>query len=85
MEIKRDRLITQLDEAKQLKESIDKRGLLVSQMLEKTLTIEEYADYDYFVNMKVKLLVDSTEIANKILLGKEQLSALMETLVHSEC
>lgn len=85
METKRDRLITQLEEAKHIKEDIDRRGATLSKILERSLTIEEYADYDYFINMKAKLLVDSTEIANKILLGKEQLSALKETLVHSEC
>ncbi|CAM6031348.1 unnamed protein product, partial [Sphagnum compactum] len=85
LESKRDHLSAQLDEAKQLKENIDCRGTTISKILEKVLTIEEYADYDYFINMKAKLLIDSAEIANKIKLGEEQLSALKETLVHSEC
>lgn len=85
MESKRDRLLSQLDEAKNLKENIDKRGVTIAKLLEKALTLEEYADYDYFIHMKAKLLVDSAEIGNKIKLGEEQLSALKETLVHSEC
>lgn len=85
LETKRDRLLSQLEEAKNLKENIDKRGVNIAKLLEKSLTIEEYADYDYFIHMKAKLLVDSAEIANKIKLGEEQLSALKETLVHSEC
>lgn len=85
LETKRDRLLSQLDEAKNLKENIDKRGVNVAKLLEKSMTLDEYADYDYFIQMKAKLLVDSAEIGNKIKLGEEQLSALKETLVHSEC
>lgn len=85
LEAKRDRLLEQLDEAKQLKDDIDRRGAIISKVLEKSLTIEEYADYDYFINMKAKLIVDSREIADKIKLGEEQLVALKDTLVQSEC
>lgn len=85
LEAKRDRLLEQLDEAKQLKDDIDRRGAIISKILEKSLTIEEYADYDYFINMKAKLIVDSREIADKIKLGEEQLVALKDTLVQSEC
>lgn len=85
METKRDRLLEQLDEAKHLKEDIDRRGLNLLKILEKSLALEEFADYDYFINMKAKLIVDSREIADKIKLGEEQLNALKDTLVHSEC
>lgn len=85
LENKRDKLLEQLDEAKCLKEDIDRRGLNLSKILEKSLTQEEFADYDYFINMKAKLIVDSREIAEKIKLGEEQLNALKDTLVHSEC
>lgn len=79
-EEKRDKLLCQLNEAKQLKSNIDQRSNLVSSMLYNYLTGEEYTDYDHFINMKSKLLVDSREIAEKIQLGEEQLSALKETL-----
>lgn len=85
METKRDRLLEQLDEAKQLKEDIDRRGTNLSKILQKSLTVDEYSDYDYFINMKAKLIVDSREIADKIKLGEEQLNSLKDTLVHSEC
>lgn len=85
LENKRDRLLEQLEEAKNLKEDIDRRGMNLSRVLERSLTQEEYADYDYFINMKAKLIVDSREIADKIKLGEEQLNSLKETLVHSEC
>ncbi|XP_053673728.1 uncharacterized protein LOC128723988 [Anopheles nili] len=85
LEAKRERLLEQLEEAKQLKDDIDRRGATIARILEQTLTIEEYADYDYFINMKAKLIVDSREIADKIKLGEEQLAALKDTLVQSEC
>lgn len=80
LEGKRDKLETQLEEAKELKRNIDRRSDAVSTMLYKYLTAEEYADYDHFINMKAKLLIDSREIADKIQLGEEQLAALRETL-----
>lgn len=81
LESKRDKLLEQLDEAKKLKESIDRRSVSVSNILYKYLTSEEYADYDHFINMKAKLIMDSKEIADKIKLGEEQLMALKETLI----
>lgn len=80
LEGKRDKLQAQLEEAKELKRNIDRRSDSVSAMLYKYLTAEEYADYDHFINMKAKLLIDSREIADKIQLGEEQLAALRETL-----
>lgn len=85
LETKRDKLLEQLDEAKQLKDDIDRRGTNVSKILLKSLTADEFSDYDYFIKMKAKLIVDSREISDKIKLGEEQLNALKDTLVHSEC
>ncbi|XP_052864581.1 protein Shroom [Anopheles cruzii] len=85
LEAKRDRLLEQLAEAKELKDDIDRRGAIIARILEQALTIEEYADFDYFINMKAKLIVDSREITDKIKLGEEQLAALKDTLVQSEC
>lgn len=83
LEEKRQKLQEQLEEAKKLKESIDKRSISVSNMLYKYLSSEEYADYDHFINMKAKLIMDSREISDKIKLGEEQLNALKETLTSS--
>ncbi|ENN71007.1 hypothetical protein YQE_12407, partial [Dendroctonus ponderosae] len=81
LESKRDKLQDQLEEAKKLKECIDKRSISVSNILYKYLNSEEYADYDHFINMKAKLIMDSKEINDKIKLGEEQLGALKETLI----
>ncbi|KAL1433125.1 hypothetical protein MTO96_002088 [Rhipicephalus appendiculatus] len=76
LESKRDKLSSQHEEARRLKESIDRRSRQVAQFLRKYLTPQEYADYDHFVRMKSKLLVDAREIDDKIRLGEEQLAAL---------
>lgn len=85
MDGKRVRLLEQLDEAKRLKIDIDRRGKIIGKILEKYLTNNEYADYDYFINTKAKLIVDLREVTDRIQLHEEQLNALKETLVHSEC
>lgn len=84
LESKRDKLKEQLEEAKKLKENIDRRSVCVSNILYKYFSAEEYADYDHFINMKAKLIMDSREIADKIKLGEEQLAALKETLSASD-
>lgn len=76
LEAKRDKLSSQHEEARRLKESIDRRSRQVAQFLRKYLSPQEYADYDHFVRMKSKLLVDAREIDDKIRLGEEQLAAL---------
>ena len=73
----------QLDEAKRLKESIDRRSSIVSQFLQNYLSESDYADYEHFVKMKAKLIMDSREISDKIKLGEEQLQALKDSIVNS--
>ncbi|KAF5270988.1 hypothetical protein FQR65_LT05338 [Abscondita terminalis] len=84
MESKRDKLNDQLEEAKKLKESIDRRSVNVSNILCKYMSSEEFADYDHFINMKAKLIMDSREIADKIKLGEEQLIALKDTMTTTD-
>lgn len=85
MEVKRGRLQEQLEEAKRLKKDIDRRGKNIASILEKSLSHQEYADYDYFINTKAKLIVDLRAVTDRIQLHEEQLNALKDTLVHSEC
>nr|CAG4638686.1 EOG090X0BVS [Cyclestheria hislopi] len=80
LEGKRDKLIEQLEEAKRLKENIDRRSRQVSNLLTKYLSEDEFTDYTHFVTMKAKLVMDQREIDDKIKLGEEQLAALKETL-----
>lgn len=85
LEIKRDRLVEQLDEAKRLKEDIDRRGSAVCRCLEQHLSMDAYADYDYFINTKARLLVDGREALDRLKVAEVQLAAVRETLQHSEC
>jgi len=80
LEGKRDKLMEQLEEAKRLKENIDRRSRQVANLLTKYLSDDEFADYSHFVTMKAKLVIDQREIDDKIKLGEEQLAALRETL-----
>ncbi|XP_011315204.1 uncharacterized protein Shrm isoform X2 [Fopius arisanus] len=80
LESKRDKLLEQLEEAKILKINIDKRSSNVSAILSKYLNDEEFADYQHFINMKTKLIMDSRELQDKVKLGEEQLSALKEAI-----
>ncbi|XP_024944038.1 serine/arginine repetitive matrix protein 2 isoform X2 [Cephus cinctus] len=80
LESKRDKLIDQLEEAKILKSNIDKRSVNVSAILAKYLNDEEFADYQHFINMKAKLIMDGREIQDKVKLGEEQLAALKEAI-----
>ncbi|CAG0890347.1 unnamed protein product [Darwinula stevensoni] len=80
LESKREKLKEQLEEAKHLKEGIDRRSKQIALFLAKYLTVEELADYDHFVKMKAKLIMDSREMEEKIKLGEEQLNALKDAL-----
>lgn len=77
---KKEKLEDQLIEAKKLKENIDKRSVTVARILRKYLDDELFADYDHFIKMKAKLIMDSREIAEKINLGEEQMAALKESM-----
>lgn len=67
-----------MEEAKALKANIDKRSGAVSAFLVKYFTDEEIAEYEYFVHMKSKLLIDCRDIAEKIQNSEQQLNALKE-------
>ncbi len=84
LEGRRAKLSEQLDEAKRLKESLDRRSAVVSTFLRGYLDAEQFADYDHFVKMKAKLIMDSREVQDKIALGEEQVRALRETMRRGE-
>jgi len=80
LESKRDRLSDKLNDAKDLKEGIDRRSQQVATYLQKYLTPEEFSDYEHFVKMKSKLTIDQQELDDKIKLGEEQLEALQKSM-----
>lgn len=53
-------------------------------MLHKYLTEDQYADYDHFIKMKAKLIMDAREIDDKIKLGEEQQKALRDMIIKKQ-
>ena len=73
---RRDRLTNQYEDAKTLRASLDRRGETVLQHLGQLVTDQNVKEYQYFMQMKIKLLIDAKEIEEKLQLGQEQLLAL---------
>ncbi|OUC49744.1 Apx/Shroom domain ASD2, partial [Trichinella nativa] len=69
-------LLEQLEDAKELKEDLHRRGGQLAKFLTQVLSEEQLVDYQYFIRMKSKLLAETQEIEEKILLGEEQKEVL---------
>ncbi|XP_062899542.1 protein Shroom3 isoform X2 [Mobula hypostoma] len=77
---KRRLLASQHEDAKELKENLDRRAGVVLDILENYLTADQLEDYQHFVKMKAALLMEQRELDDKIKLGEEQLRCLLESL-----
>ncbi|CAL8309507.1 unnamed protein product [Lota lota] len=77
---KRKLLIRQHEDAKELKENLDRRERLVYDILSSYLSDESLADYQHFVKMKSALIIEQRKLDDKIRLGEEQLKCLMDSL-----
>ncbi|XP_053772845.1 protein Shroom2 isoform X2 [Desmodus rotundus] len=73
-------LIQQHEDAKELKENLDRRERIVFDILASYLSDESLADYEYFVKMKSALIIEQRELEDKIHLGEEQLRCLVDSL-----
>ncbi|XP_051869481.1 protein Shroom2-like isoform X1 [Pristis pectinata] len=73
-------LTRQHEDAKELKENLDRRERLVFDILSSYLTDELLQDYEHFVKMKSALTIEQRELEDKIKLGEEQLKCLLESL-----
>ncbi|KAI0241050.1 Protein Shroom3, partial [Lamellibrachia satsuma] len=80
---KRDELSEKHEDAKQLKEGIDRRSHQVAAFLRRHLLADEFVDYEHFIKMKCKLMIEQQEIDDKIKLGREQLAALQQSIAES--
>ncbi|CDW55014.1 ASD2 domain containing protein [Trichuris trichiura] len=76
---RRAQLMSQLEDAKELKDGIYVRGAQLAKLLPQIFGADQMIDYQYFVQMKSKLLVEAQEIDDKIAHGEEQ----KEFLEHS--
>ncbi|XP_054636912.1 protein Shroom2-like isoform X2 [Dunckerocampus dactyliophorus] len=77
---KRKLLIQQHEDAKELKENLDRRECLVSAIMEAHLDTEHLDDYHHFVKMKSALIIEQRKLEDKIKLGEEQLKCLLDSL-----
>ncbi|XP_034720578.1 protein Shroom2-like isoform X2 [Etheostoma cragini] len=77
---KRKLLMQQHEDAKELKENLDRREQLVSGIMEAHLDAESLDDYRHFVKMKSALIIEQRKLEDKIKLGKEQLKCLVDSL-----
>uniref|UniRef100_A0A096MF15 Shroom family member 2 n=1 Tax=Poecilia formosa TaxID=48698 RepID=A0A096MF15_POEFO len=73
---KRKLLMRQHDDAKELKENLDRRERLVFAIMEAHLDTENLDDYRHFVKMKSALIIEQRKLDDKIKLGEEQLKCL---------
>ncbi|XP_078415547.1 protein Shroom2 isoform X1 [Cetorhinus maximus] len=73
-------LTRQHEDAKELKENLDRRERVVFDILSSHLTDELFQDYEHFVKMKSALIIEQRELEDKIKLGEEQLKCLLESL-----
>lgn len=70
----------QHEDAKELKENLDRRERLVTGVMEAHLNAEHLDDYKHFVKMKSALIIEQRKLEDKIKLGEEQLKCLLESL-----
>ncbi|XP_046703288.1 protein Shroom2 isoform X2 [Silurus meridionalis] len=77
---KRKLLIRQHEDAKELKDNLDRRERVVYDILSSYLQEENLADYEHFVKMKSALIIEQRKLEDKIKLGEEQLKCLMDSL-----
>lgn len=80
---KRDQLLRQLEDAKELKKNIDKRGYSLSSLLQKYLSESELEDYQRFIQTKCRLLIHSRSINDKIFDLQRLVNALKEDEIES--
>nr|XP_021505569.1 protein Shroom3 [Meriones unguiculatus] len=77
---KRKVLAGQHEDARELKENLDRRERVVLAILANYLSAEQLQDYQHFVKMKSTLLIEQRKLDDKIKLGQEQVKCLLESL-----
>ena len=73
---RREKAQQKYDEAKLLKDGIDRRSRLVTTILRKYFSDEQYEDYEHFIRMKSTLLMDAKDVEENILLIEKQIEIL---------
>ncbi|XP_061103471.1 protein Shroom3 [Conger conger] len=73
-------LCKQRDDAKDLKDNLDRRERVVSAILSKHLTPEQLQDYRHFVQTKASILIRLKDLEERQRLGQEQLESLTNSI-----
>ncbi|XP_066573077.1 protein Shroom1 isoform X2 [Amia ocellicauda] len=73
-------LCKQRDDAKDLKDNLDRRERVVSDILSKNLSQEQLCDYKHFVKVKASLLIEQKDLEEKVRIGEEQLQSLHSSI-----
>ncbi|NWY74802.1 SHRM1 protein, partial [Erithacus rubecula] len=73
-------LSRQREDAKDLKENLDRRERVVSGILAKYLTEQQLQDYQHFVQLKTSLLIEQKDLEEQIKFFKEQLENLDQSI-----
>ncbi|KAG2466576.1 SHRM3 protein, partial [Polypterus senegalus] len=77
---KRKILCGQHEDARELKENLDRREQVVLDILGNYLTSDQLQEYQHFVKMKSALIIEQRELDEKIKLGEDQLKHLLDSL-----
>uniref|UniRef100_A0A452IZH5 ASD2 domain-containing protein n=1 Tax=Gopherus agassizii TaxID=38772 RepID=A0A452IZH5_9SAUR len=75
-------LSRQREDAKDLKENLDRRERVVSGILSKYLTDKQLQDYKHFVQVKTSLLIEQKDLEEQIKFLEEQLESLEKSILH---
>uniref|UniRef100_A0A674HSH4 Protein Shroom1 n=1 Tax=Taeniopygia guttata TaxID=59729 RepID=A0A674HSH4_TAEGU len=73
-------LSRQREDAKDLKENLDRRERVVSGILAKYLTEQQLQDYQHFVQVKTSLLIEQKDLEEQIRFFEEQLENLEQSI-----
>ncbi len=73
---KREKLLDQMNEAKALQASIERRGAVVANMLGQYFTRAEYEQYSTFMKTKAMLLLQNKMLAERLSLTQQQLDGV---------
>ncbi|XP_053847229.1 uncharacterized protein LOC128814935 isoform X1 [Vidua macroura] len=73
-------LSRQREDAKDLKENLDRRERVVSGILAKYLTEQQLQDYQHFVQVKTSLLIEQKDLEEQIKFFEEQLENLKQSI-----
>jgi len=78
---RREKVQQKHDEAKSLKDGIDRRSRLVTNILRKYFSNEQYDDYEHFIRMKSTLLMDGKDIEENISIIEKQIEIFNNFLI----